>query len=100
MLKRGIVKYEILLYNYVNLLGHELVLQLEDWEADPVQTVPPFDGLGLLHCRVLVIVPPPHVTPQEVQLDQPPQLPLTMNKYICTYINILDIVLKATFFSI
>ena len=49
LVKRGIVQYERLLYNYFNLPGHESVLQLEDSEADPEQSLPPFDGLGLLH---------------------------------------------------
>ena len=59
------------------LTGQELVLQGDVSEDGPEQSLPPFAGRGLLHCLVLEIVPPPHVTPQEVHPDQRPQLPST-----------------------
>ena len=55
------------------------MLQREVAEEDPEQLFPPFDGRGLLHCLVLVRVPPPQVALQPDQLDQRPQLPSTVN---------------------
>lgn len=43
--------------------------------AGPEHGNPPLDGGGLVQVRVLVWVPPPHVTvqePQALQSDQPP----------------------------
>ena len=40
---------------------------------------PPFSGFGLLQCRVLFWVDPPHVTGQAFQLPHSPQLPLILS---------------------
>ena len=42
-----------------------------------VQSNPPYAGDGLSHKRVLVYVPPPHVTEQVVQSPHSDQCPLT-----------------------
>ena len=66
-----------IMYNYINLLGHSMMLQLAVSEGDPEQSFPKSPGIGLLHSLVLVYVPPPQETPQSDQLDQYPQLPST-----------------------
>lgn len=43
------------------LPGHELVLQFSSAPESPMQKLPPFDGGGLLHFRVLFFVPVPQV---------------------------------------
>ena len=45
----------------------------------PTQRSPPLVGAGLLQFRVLVLLPYPHVTLQEFQLDQVDQEPSTEN---------------------
>ena len=49
------------------LLGQGLELQFLDSNAGPsrLQSLPPFDGAGLVHSLVLCCIPPPHVTLHE-----------------------------------
>lgn len=41
----------------------------------PVHPLPPFDGGGLLHRRIRVMLPSPHVVVHADQGDQRPQFP-------------------------
>jgi hypothetical protein len=56
------------------LTGHDSVLQATCWASEPVHVAPPWAGNGLVHVRVWVSVPSPHVTVHVplTQFDQPP----------------------------
>jgi hypothetical protein len=57
-------------------MGHGWVLHAIVCSDDPRHGTPPFAGAGLLHVRVCMSDPPPHVTVQVVLLNQTLQLPL------------------------
>lgn len=46
---------------------------------------PPYIGMGFVHVRLRVFIPPPHVTEQDDQLDQSDRAPCT--KQTCLYLN-------------
>ena len=48
----------------------------------PVQFLPPSFGAGLLHCLVLICVPPPHVLVHGLNSDQLEKDPSTEAKQI------------------
>jgi hypothetical protein len=54
--------------------GHAFVVQATCWASEPMQALPPLAGNGLVHVRVWVSVPSPHVTVHVplTQSDQPP----------------------------
>ena len=52
-------------YQILSLPGHAPLLQLADSEVLPEQSLPPPNGAGLLHERLLDLVPSPQVTEQE-----------------------------------
>ena len=56
---------------------HLLVEQTSEFDDSPGQYFPPCNGTGLSHFLVLDLKPSPHVTLQEDQSDQRPQLPST-----------------------
>ena len=58
-------------------MGQSFLLQLSLSLAFPIHLLPPYWGRGLLHSRVLVLIPPPHVTEQVAHGDQGPQPPST-----------------------
>ena len=53
----------------------------------PAQVVPPLDGEGLVHVRLLCIVPASHVAEQKLYSPQDDQAPLTV--IACTVKNCL-----------
>ena len=57
------------------LPGHDFVLHLLVVTDRPLQDLPPFDGGGLEHDLLAVIVPTPHVTEHELQAPYPLQRP-------------------------
>lgn len=59
-------------------MGQSFLLQLSLSLALPIHLLPPYWGRGLLHSRVLVLTPPPHVTEQVAHGDQGPQPPSTI----------------------
>jgi len=61
----------------IYIRGHCLWLHLLLSTAEPGQVFPPLAGFGLLHFRVFVIVPNPHVTLHVENRVQGPQLPST-----------------------
>lgn len=79
-MKENIKKYNFLKFN---LRGHCLWLHLCWWTGNPLHSLPPLTGAGLLHSRVLVIVPNPHVTLHVEKLDQGDQLPSSREIHMC-----------------
>ena len=63
------------------LQGHANVLHIRDSFEGPEQYLPPNDGAGLSHTRVLVWLPPPQGTEQLFQVLHSPQFPLTKFKF-------------------
>ena len=57
--------------------GHILVLQSRQSTGKPRHGTPPLSGGGLLHKRVRVRTPPPHVLEHRVNNDQSLQVPFT-----------------------
>lgn len=58
-------------------MGQSFLLQLSLSLDFPIHLLPPYWGRGLLHSRVLLLTPPPHVTEQVAHGDQGPQPPST-----------------------
>lgn len=58
-------------------MGQSFLLQLSLSLDFPIHLLPPYWGRGLLHSRVLLLTPPPHVTEQDAHGDQGPQPPST-----------------------
>ena len=56
---------------------HEVNLQLFFSEAEPTQVLPPFAGVGSLHCRALWCSPVSHCLLHTPQADHLPQCPST-----------------------
>ena len=79
-MKENMKKYNFLKFN---LRGHCLWLHLCWWTGNPLHSLPPLTGAGLLHSRVLVIVPNPHVTLHVEKLDQGDQLPSSREIHMC-----------------
>ena len=62
------------------LPGHDLSWQLLAWVKSAVQFSPPLAGTGLLHSRLLDLVPVPHVLLHVAHADHKPNPPSTINK--------------------
>lgn len=69
-------------YWFIYIRGHCLWLHLLLSISKPGQVFPPLAGFGLLHFRVFVIVPNPHVTLHVENRVHGPQLPSTKNKKV------------------
>ena len=61
-----------------NLPGQLRSKQAMVSDADPTQSAPPPAGAGLLHCRVRVVFPSPHVLLQEDQTLHADHRPSTL----------------------
>ena len=66
------------------LPGQGSLLHLRRRTALPLQSRPPLEGGGLLHCRCLVRLPPPQVCEHEDQLPKAPHCPSTEIKKMNT----------------
>ena len=57
----------------------------------PAQSFPPLDGAGLLHIRLLDLIPDPHDTVQAENGPHCPHIPLTVTKDIILILREIDI---------
>ena len=80
-----ILKFSNILLQVSLVPGQELVLQSNDSNDGPKQLLPPPDGAGLEHVRVLVFCPTPQVLVHDEYPPHPDHCPLTEQQEIKTY---------------
>merc|ERR1712168_692147 len=78
--------------------GQLSVLHISISSLSPTHCAPPFLGEGLLHCRVLFLIPPPHVTLHSLHSLNSLQLPstATLSLHIMSKVTGVDLSLPST----